>query len=97
MFSGGEKWQINFAIRMGINMVVSNLRKVLLDCVILDEGFGSQDADETLEQIITSIKKISKRFKQFIIISHVRDIKESLKDNIVSIEKHNDVSQVVYE
>lgn len=94
-FSGWEKWQINFAIRMWINIIVSNLRKIMLDCVILDEGFWTQDTDETLDNILESIRKISKRFKQFIIISHVDHIKETFKENIINIEKENEVSKVV--
>jgi exonuclease SbcC len=46
MFSGGEAFRINFAIRLALSEVLAQRAGARLQTLVIDEGFGSQDAIE---------------------------------------------------
>jgi exonuclease SbcC len=45
LFSGGEAFRVNFAIRLALSRVLSHRAGARLQTLVIDEGFGSQDAE----------------------------------------------------
>ncbi len=76
LFSGGEQFRINLAIRIGISMFLSSIANSPLEMLVIDEGFGSQD-ETGKERILSEINAIKNLFKKVVVITHMGDIKES--------------------
>jgi exonuclease SbcC len=75
MFSGGEAFRIDFALRIAISKLLARRAGTALQTLIIDEGFGSQD-DDGLQLIMDSILKIQDNFAKVIIVSHLPAMKE---------------------
>ena len=75
MFSGGEAFRIDFALRIAIAKLVARHAGTALQTIFIDEGFGSQD-EEGLQLIMDSIYKIQNDFAMVIIVSHLPSLKE---------------------
>ena len=45
LFSGGEAFRVNFAIRLALSRVLAHRAGARLQTLVIDEGFGSQDAE----------------------------------------------------
>ena len=75
MFSGGEAFRIDFALRIAISKLVARHAGTPLQTIFIDEGFGSQD-EEGLQLIMDSIYKIQNDFAMVIIVSHLPALKE---------------------
>ncbi len=58
LFSGGEAFRANFAIRIALSKLLARRAGAALQTLIVDEGFGTQDTQgrERLVQAITSIQ-----------------------------------------
>ncbi|MCX7912942.1 MAG: hypothetical protein N2506_08320, partial [Dehalococcoidales bacterium] len=58
MFSGGEAFRINFAIRVALSRFLARRAGSPLPTLIIDEGFGTQDNTgmERLKEAIISIQ-----------------------------------------
>lgn len=76
MFSGGEAFKIDFAIRVGISKIVAKRAGAWLQTLIIDEGFGSLD-DQGIELLTNCIYSIAQDFEKVIIITHLNDFKNS--------------------
>ncbi len=75
LFSGGEAFRIDFALRIAISKLLARRAGTSLQTLIIDEGFGSQD-DEGLSNIMDAIYKIQDDFKKVIIVSHLPRLKD---------------------
>jgi exonuclease SbcC len=75
MFSGGEAFRIDFALRVAISKLLARRAGTSLQTLIIDEGFGSQD-EEGLSHIMDAIYKIQDDFCKIIIVSHLTVIKD---------------------
>lgn len=75
MFSGGEAFRIDFALRIGISKLLARRAGTTLQTIFIDEGFGSQD-EEGLQLIMDNIYKIQDDFAKIIIVSHLAEMKE---------------------
>jgi len=75
MFSGGEAFRIDFALRIGISKLLARRAGTALQTIFIDEGFGSQD-DEGLNLIMDNIYKIQEDFAKIIVVSHLQEMKE---------------------
>jgi len=93
-FSGGERAIINFALRMSLSKLLSDISKNTFEFIVLDEIFGSLDEYHS-DKLIKVINYLKNSFKQIFIISHT-NIKDSFT-NQITIEKNNKtgVSKVV--
>ena len=76
LFSGGEAFRINFAVRVALSRLLARRAGAQLRCLFIDEGFGTQDAYGR-EQLISAITSIQDDFERIIVITHVDEIKES--------------------
>jgi exonuclease SbcC len=75
MYSGGEAFRIDFALRIAISKLLAHRAGTSLQTLIIDEGFGSQD-DEGLARIMECIYKIQDNFHKIIIVSHLPVMKD---------------------
>jgi DNA repair protein SbcC/Rad50 len=76
MFSGGEAFRINFAIRVALSKVLARRAGAPLPTLIVDEGFGTQDAGgmEKLKEAITSIQD---DFEKILVITHIEEFRDA--------------------
>ena len=86
MFSGGEAFRINLALRIALSKVLAE-RKGLpsLPTLFIDEGFGTQDTAGR-ERILDVIGAIEPDFQKILVITHLEDIKEAFPVRI-EVEK----------
>ena len=75
LFSGGEAFKIDFALRIAISKLLARRAGASLQTLIIDEGFGSQD-EEGLAHIMNIIYKIQEDFEKIIVVSHLNSMKE---------------------
>ncbi len=92
LFSGGEAFRANFAIRIALSKLLTRRSHAKLETLIIDEGFGSQD-EESREKLVRTIKSIEDEFACILVISHMNDIKEMFKTQI-EVTKNNGQSYV---
>jgi len=75
LFSGGEAFRIDFALRIAISKLLARRAGTALQILIIDEGFGSQD-EEGLGYIMDALYKIQDDFSKIIIVSHLPTMKD---------------------
>ena len=85
MFSGGEAFRINLALRIALSKVLANRRGAPLPTLFIDEGFGTQDTAGR-ERILDVIRAIEEDFQKIIVITHLEDLKEAFEARI-QVEK----------
>jgi exonuclease SbcC len=81
MFSGGEAFRINFALRIALSKMLARRAGARLRTLIIDEGFGTQDS-EGLERLVEVIKAIQHDFAKIVIITHLRELKNAFDTHI---------------
>jgi exonuclease SbcC len=73
-FSGGEEDLANLCLRLAISQVVAHRAGGdTSSLVVLDEIFGSQDA-ERRERILQALVRLQETFQQIVLITHMEDI-----------------------
>ena len=77
--SGGESFIVSLTLALGLSKMAS--RKVRVDSLFLDEGFGTLD-DEALETALETISGLNQDGKLIGIISHVSALKERISTQI---------------
>jgi len=77
--SGGESFLVSLALALGLSDLAS--RKVQINSLFIDEGFGTLDA-ETLDVAITALENLQAGGKSIGIISHVEALKERIGTQI---------------
>ncbi len=85
MFSGGEAFRVNFAIRLALSRVLAHRAGARLQTLFIDEGFGSQDA-EGRQRLLEAINLVRSDFAKIIVITHLEDLKEAFPSRI-EVEK----------
>ena len=81
LFSGGEAFRINFAVRVSLAKMLARRAGARLRTLVIDEGFGTQDT-EGLERLVEVIKTIQGDFAKIIVITHLRELKNSFETHI---------------
>jgi exonuclease SbcC len=76
MFSGGEAFRIDFALRIALSRLLARRAGAPLPTLIIDEGFGTQDT-AGLERLKEAISSIQDDFEKILVITHIEDLKES--------------------
>jgi DNA repair protein SbcC/Rad50 len=76
MFSGGEAFRIDFAIRIALSKLLARRAGAPLPTLIIDEGFGTQDGNG-IEKIKEAITSIQDDFEKILVITHINDFKDA--------------------
>ena len=85
LFSGGETFRINFALRLALSELLSKRAGAKLQTLVIDEGFGSQDqfGRQKLAEVINPIKE---QFALILVITHIDSLKDAFPNRIL-VEK----------
>ncbi len=75
MFSGGEGFRANLALRIAISRLLARRAGAQLQTLIIDEGFGSQDA-QGRSLVVEAINSIQHDFERIIVITHIEELKD---------------------
>ena len=97
LFSGGEAFRINFAIRLALSHALAKRAGARLQTLVVDEGFGSQDADgrqRLIEAINLVMEKNSQSgetervsdIRKILVITHLEELKDAFPARI-EVEK----------
>ena len=81
LFSGGEAFRINFAIRLALSRVLAQRAGARLQTLVIDEGFGSQD-EEGRQRLIEAINLVGEDFAKILVITHLDELKDAFPSRI---------------
>jgi DNA repair protein SbcC/Rad50 len=81
MFSGGEAFRINFAVRIALSRLLARRAGAPLPTLIIDEGFGTQD-NTGIEKLKEAITSIQNDFNKILVITHMDDLKDAFPTRI---------------
>jgi len=93
MYSGGEGFRAAFALRIALSKLLAHRAGASLQTLIIDEGFGSQDA-KGREKLIECLNAIKDDFKRIIVITHIDELKDAFA-NRIEVTKGPSGSQVL--
>jgi len=85
MFSGGESFRINFAIRLALSHVLAQRAGARLQTLVIDEGFGSQD-EIGRQRLIEAITLVREDYKKILVITHIEQLKDIFSTQLM-VEK----------
>jgi exonuclease SbcC len=85
MFSGGEAFRINFAIRLALSEVLAQRAGARLQTLVIDEGFGSQD-EAGRQRLVEAIGLVRRDFAKILVITHIDALKDAFP-NRIEVEK----------
>ncbi len=88
MFSGGEAFRINFAIRIALSKLLARRAGARLPTLIIDEGFGTQDS-VGIEKLKEAINSIQDDFDKILVITHIEELRDSFPTRINVIKTAN--------
>lgn len=89
--SGGETFIVSLGLALGLTSIIT--RKLPIDIMFIDEGFGSLDG-ATLEDVLATLNELS-RDRKIGIISHLDIIKERISTQICLEKQGNGRSKVI--
>lgn len=92
-FSGGEADVANLCLRLSISQLIAESSGIETGFIILDEIFGSQDIHRK-SSILEALNRLSKQFRQIILITHVEDIKDTVENIIEVVENEEGISSI---
>jgi exonuclease SbcC len=92
MFSGGEAFRIDFAIRVALSQLLARRAGAQLRTLFIDEGFGTQDEDGR-NKLVEAITAIQDDFDLILAITHIDDLRDSFPVHI-QVEKTADGSRI---
>jgi exonuclease SbcC len=81
MFSGGEAFRINFAIRIALSKLLARRAGAPLPTLVIDEGFGTQDSSG-IEKLKEAINSIQDDFDKILVITHVEELRDAFPTRI---------------
>jgi exonuclease SbcC len=81
MYSGGEAFRIDFAIRIALSRMLARRAGAQLRSLFIDEGFGTQDT-RGREHLVSAINSIQDDFDLILVITHIDELKEAFPARI---------------
>jgi exonuclease SbcC len=95
LFSGGEAFRANFAIRLALSEILAQRAGARLQTLVIDEGFGSQDT-EGRQRLVEAINLVRPDFAKILVITHIDELKDAFPTR-VEVEKteHGSMVQVI--
>jgi exonuclease SbcC len=85
MYSGGEAFRVNFAVRLALSEILAQRKGARLQTLVIDEGFGSQDA-RGRQRLIEAINLVKNDFAKILVITHLDELKDAFPTRI-EVEK----------
>ena len=76
MFSGGEAFRIDFALRIALSKLLARRAGAPLPTLFIDEGFGTQDSSGR-EKLVEAINSIQDDFEKILVITHIEELKDA--------------------
>jgi exonuclease SbcC len=76
LFSGGEAFRVNFAIRVAVSQLLARRAGAQLRTLFIDEGFGTQD-DVGRERLIEALTAIQEDFDLVLVITHIDELRDA--------------------
>jgi exonuclease SbcC len=97
LFSGGEAFRINFALRVALARLLASRAGAPLKSLFLDEGFGTQDAGGR-QRLVEAIQSIQDRFDLILVITHIEELKEAfpVRIEVTKTEEAGSTFQMVW-
>lgn len=92
MFSGGESFRINFAVRVALSQMLARRAGAHLRTLFIDEGFGTQD-EEGRGKLVEAITAVQDDFALILVVTHIEELRDQFPVHI-AIEKTRDGSSV---
>ncbi len=81
MYSGGEGFRAAFALRIALSKLLARRAGARLQTLIIDEGFGSQDA-KGREKLVECLDAIKDDFERIIVITHIDELKDAFATRV---------------
>jgi exonuclease SbcC len=81
MYSGGEAFRVNFAIRLALSKILAQRKGARLQTLVIDEGFGSQDT-QGRQRLIEAINLVKHDFVKILVITHLDELKDAFPTRI---------------
>jgi exonuclease SbcC len=91
-YSGGEAFRVDFALRIALARLLAQRAGAKLQTLIIDEGFGTQDAGAR-DKLIEAIRAIQPDFEKILVVTHIEEMKDAFEHRII-VTKGPDGSQV---
>ena len=91
LFSGGEAFRVNFAIRIALSKLLARRAGAQLQFLVIDEGFGTQDA-EGRQRLVEAINSVQDDFERILAITHIEELRDAFPVRI-EVTKTADGSQ----
>lgn len=96
LYSGGEAFRINFALRVALSRLLARRAGAPLPTLVIDEGFGTQDGSGR-EKLVEAINSIADDFRCLLVITHIEDVKHAFPVRIeVTKDLDGSRAEVVY-
>jgi DNA repair protein SbcC/Rad50 len=84
-YSGGEKFRVNFAIRLALSQILARRAGARLKMLVIDEGFGSQDM-QGRQRLVEAINAVQDDFACILVITHIDELRDKFPVRI-EVEK----------
>jgi exonuclease SbcC len=81
LYSGGEKFRVNFAIRIALSKLLAHRAGASLQTLVIDEGFGSQDA-EGRSRLVEAINVVRDEFARILVVTHIEELRDAFPVHI---------------
>ncbi len=95
LYSGGEAFRVNFAIRIALSRLLARRAGAQLQTLVIDEGFGTQDA-QGRERLVEAINAVRDDFARVLVITHIDELKDAFPARIqVTKTPDGSVAEVV--
>lgn len=94
LYSGGEAFRINFAVRVALSRLLARRAGAQLRCLFMDEGFGTQD-ERGREHLVAAITSIQGDFDRILVITHIDELKDAFPARL-EVRKTADGSQYAW-
>lgn len=82
MYSGGEAFRINFAVRIALSQLLARRAGAQLRTLFIDEGFGTQD-EAGRNKLVEAITAIQDDFDLILVITHIDELRDSFPVHVI--------------
>jgi DNA repair protein SbcC/Rad50 len=94
-FSGGEKFRIDIAIRLGLSRLLANRHGAKMEFLAIDEGWGALDP-QGIAAMISELNKLRSEFSLILTVTHIDAIREGF-GTLIHVTKTAGGSQIEIE